>query len=187
MPREGGLADQDPGERAGAVHVRVGHEPQFLELVGLQEVRLIDDEHDGAVPFGGLGGEQVGGLGHQLGFEVAGLGAEGPDDLHVEAAGAEGGVGDVDDLVPGGVQAGDGGADRDRLACLDVAGNHPEQGFGDAEADPGGCLGVGLPGGQVPGGDRLPERGAGQPEMRRPRRTARHRCRPRPAAASAAG
>jgi hypothetical protein len=37
------------------------------------------------VPFGGLGGEQVAGLGHQLGFEVTGLGAEGPDDLHVEA------------------------------------------------------------------------------------------------------
>ena len=80
-----GLADQDPGERAGAVHVRVGHEPQFLELVGLQQVRLVD-QHHGAVPFGGLGGEQVSGLGHQLGFEVAGLGAEGPDDLHVEAA-----------------------------------------------------------------------------------------------------
>jgi hypothetical protein len=28
-------------------------------------VSLVDDEHDGAVPFGGLGGEQVGGLGHQ--------------------------------------------------------------------------------------------------------------------------
>src|SRR5580692_4015630 len=32
-PGEGGLADQDPGEQAGAVHVRVGHEPQFLEPV----------------------------------------------------------------------------------------------------------------------------------------------------------
>jgi len=83
LPGQGGLADQDPGERRCRVHLGVGHEPQFLELVGLQEVGLVDDEHDGAVPFGGLGGEQVRGLGHQLGFEVARLGAERTDDLHV--------------------------------------------------------------------------------------------------------
>ena len=73
------------------------------------------------------------------------------------------------------------------LTMADLAGDDAEQGFGDAEADPGGCLGVGLAGEQVLGRDGLAERGAGQPEMRRPRRTARNRCRPRPAAASVAG
>ena len=111
----------------GAVHLGVGHEPQFLQLGGVQQVRLIDDEHDAAVPLGGLGGEQVGGLGHQLGLEVAGLGAERPDDLHVEAPGAEGGVGDVDDLVAGGVEGGDGGAHRHGLPGADVAGDHAER------------------------------------------------------------
>ena len=116
------------------------------------------------------------------------LGTEGPDDLHVKAAGAEGGVGDVDDLVPGGVQAGDGGAHGHGLAGADITGDHAEQDLVDAEADPGGGLGVGLPGEQVPGRDRLAERGASQPEMRRPRRPASH-CRPpcRAAAAWAAG
>jgi hypothetical protein len=86
-------------------------------------MRLVDDEHHGAVPFGGLGGEQVRGLGHQLGFEVARLGAERPDHLHVKPAGAEGGVGDVDDLVPGGVQPGDGGAGGHGLPGADRTGD----------------------------------------------------------------
>ena len=73
------------------------------------------------------------------------------------------------------------------LTMTDITGDHAEQDLVDAEADPGGGLGVGLAGEQVPGRDRLAERGAGQPEVRRPRRTARHRCRPRPAAAWAAG
>jgi hypothetical protein len=37
---------------------------------------LVQDQHDTAVPLGGLGRGQVAGLGHQLGFQVAGLGAE---------------------------------------------------------------------------------------------------------------
>jgi DNA invertase Pin-like site-specific DNA recombinase/predicted DNA-binding transcriptional regulator AlpA len=58
------------------------------------------------------------------------------------------------------------------LTMADVPGDHPERGFHHAEADPGDRLGVGLPGEQVPGGDRLAERGAGQAEVRRPRRGA---------------
>ena len=75
------------------------------------------------------------------------------------------------------------------LTMTDVAGDDAEQGFGDAEADPGGGLGVGLAGEQVLGRDRLAERGAGQPEVRGPRRPASHRRPPRPArrAAWAAG
>src|SRR5260370_992115 len=113
---------------------------------------LVADEDDAAVPFGGLGGEQVAGLGHQLGFEVAGLGAERADDGDIQAPGAEGGVGDVDDLVAGGVEAGDGGAQRHGLPGADVAGDHAERGFHHAEADPGDRLGVRLAGGQGFGG-----------------------------------
>jgi hypothetical protein len=42
-------------------------------LGGVEEMSFINDEDDAAVPLGGLGGEQVAGLGHQLGFEVAGV------------------------------------------------------------------------------------------------------------------
>src|ERR1017187_9645450 len=139
------------------------------------EMSLINDEDDAAVPLGGLGGEQVAGLGHQLGFEVARLGAERPDDRHIQPPGAERRVGDVDDLVAGRVEAGDGGAQRYGLARADVPGDHPERGLDHAEADPGDRLGVRGPGEQVPGGDGLAERGAGQAEVRGPRRGA-HRC-----------
>jgi len=74
------------------------------------------------------------------------------------------------------------------LTMADVPGHDAERLLDHAEADPGDRLGVGLPGEQVPGSDGLPERGAGQPEMRGPRRAARHRCPPRQAGtASAAG
>jgi hypothetical protein len=110
---------------------------------------LVADHYDPAVPLGGLGGEQVGRLGHQLGFEVAGLGAERADDGDVKPAGAERGVGDVNDLVAGGVQGGDCGAQRHGLARADVAGDHAGRLLDDAEADPGDGLGVGLAGEQA--------------------------------------
>jgi hypothetical protein len=128
LPVQGGLADEDPGERGRRVHLGVREQPELFELGRVQEVRL-DDDHYAAVPFGGLGGEQVGGLGHQLGLEVAGLGAEGPHDRDVESPGAERGVGDVDDLVAGGVQGGDGGADRDSFPRSDIARDDPERGY----------------------------------------------------------
>jgi len=111
-------------------------------------------------------------LGHQLGLEVARLVAERADDGDVEPSGAEGGVGDAGDLVPGRVQGGGGCADGHGLARADVAGHDAEGGLDDAEADPGNGLAVGLPGEQVPGRDRLAERGAGQAEVRGPRRRA---------------
>ncbi len=61
------------------------------------------------------------------------------------------------------------------LTMTDVPRDDSQRRFGHAEADPGDCLGVGLAGEQVPGGDRLAERSAGQAEVRRPRRGA-HRC-----------
>jgi hypothetical protein len=84
------LPGQDPGERGSGIHLGIGEEPQFFELVGLQEMSLVDDHYDLAVALCGLGGEQVGGLGHQLGLEVTRLRAECADDGDIEAAGAEG-------------------------------------------------------------------------------------------------
>jgi hypothetical protein len=175
LPVQGGLPGQDRGERRRRVHLRVRQQPQLFELVGLQEVRLIADDHDAAVPLGGLGGEQVGRLGHQLGLEVAGPVAERADDGDIQPAGAEGGVGDVDDLVPGRVQGGDGGAQRHGLPGADVPRHDSERRLHDAEADPGDRLGVRGPAEQVAGRDRLAERGAGQAEVRGPRRRV-HRC-----------
>ncbi len=118
-----------PANGRGGVHLGVGQQPQLFELGRVEEVGLVDDDHHPAVAFGLLGGEQVGGLGHQLGLEVAGLVAEGADDGDVEAPGAEGRVGDVDDLVPGGVEAGHRGADGHGLAGADVAGDDSEGGL----------------------------------------------------------
>jgi hypothetical protein len=98
----GWLADEDAGERRGRVHLAVRQEPELFELGGGHEVGLVDHDHDPAVAFGFLGGEQVGGLGHHLDFVETGVSAEGAHDADVEAAGAEGGVGDVDHLVAGG-------------------------------------------------------------------------------------
>ena len=88
---------------------------------------FVADEHDPAVSFCGFGGEQVAGLGHQLGLEVARLGAECPDDGDIQAPGAERRVGDVYDLVPGGVECGDGGAQRHCLARPDVPRDHSQR------------------------------------------------------------
>ena len=58
------------------------------------------------------------------------------------------------------------------LTMADVSCDHSQPRFHHAEADPGDRLGVGLAGEQVPGRDGLAERGAGQPEVRGPRRWA---------------
>ena len=103
-PSQGGLTDEQAGEGAAAVHVAVGEKPQFFELVGVEEVGLVDDEHDLAAAFVGFGGERVGGLRDQRGLVEAGDAAERADDRVVEAAGADGRVAQVDDGVPAGVQ-----------------------------------------------------------------------------------
>jgi hypothetical protein len=76
-------------------------------------------------------------------------------------------VGDVGDLVPGGVQSCHGGVDHYGLPGADVAGDYPEGGLHHAEADPGDRLGVCLTGEQAAAGMDLPD-GAGQAEVRGP-------------------
>lgn len=130
---------------------------------------FVDYEHDSAVAFRGFGGEQVGGLGHELGSLVAGFCSEGSDDGDVEASGAEGGVGDVDDLVSGGVQCRYGGSDRHGFSCADVSGDHTEGVLDDAEVDAGDGFLVGGPGVEVGGRDGFAEGGAFEPEVGGPR------------------
>ena len=72
----------------------------------------------------------------------AGPRAECGHDVVVDAAGADGGVGDVDQVVAGGFGAVDGGAGGDGLADADLAGDHGDAAGGDAVADAGDRLGV---------------------------------------------
>jgi hypothetical protein len=73
-----------------------------------------------------FGGEQFGGLQDDVGLVEAGGGAQRADDVGVETALADHGVGQVDDGVADGVEAGDGGAGGDGLAGADLAGDHPQ-------------------------------------------------------------
>src|SRR6266567_9153627 len=88
----------------------VGEHADAFELVGLEEVGFVDGQYGGAAALGLLGGEGVGGLGGERGGAVGGPAAEGGDDGVVDAADADGGVGQVDGGVPGLVQAGQRGA-----------------------------------------------------------------------------
>src|SRR6266498_3617802 len=159
---QGRLADEDAGEGALGVHVGVGEQAQLLQLFGGQQVGLVDADDDAAAAFVLFGGEQVGGLAHDFGLVEAGAATQRGDDGDVEASGADGGVGDVDDLVAGAVQLGGGGAD--------VAADDPEGGFGDAEADAGDGFGVGGATHEVAGGDAFGEGGLGEAEVGDPGR-----------------
>src|SRR6266545_2364306 len=160
---QGGLADQQAGQWAVAVEVVVGEHADGFELVVVEQVAFVDDQHGGAAAFGVLGGEGVGGLGGGGGGVGGGGAAEGGDDGVVDAAGAHGGVGQVDQGVAGWVEAGEGGADGDGLADADLAGEHAEGVLVDAPGDAGGGLGMGGVAVQHLGGQVAAERHAGEP------------------------
>ncbi len=120
---------------------------------------FVADDGDGAAAFVVLGGEQCGGLRDQVGFVEPGYAAERGDDPGVQAAGAGGGVGEVDDGVAGGVQIGDGGAHGDGFPGTDLTGDHAEVLLLDAPAQPGDGFGVAAVAVQHPGGEVLAERG----------------------------
>jgi hypothetical protein len=110
-----------------------------------------------------LGGDQAGGLGGQGGGAVGGPATEGDDDLVVDAAGAGGGVGQVDEGVAGLVEGSDGSAGGDGLAGADLAGDDAEGALADAPADPGGGLGAAGVLVQHGRGEVLAERQPGEP------------------------
>src|SRR6266516_3125112 len=124
---------------------------------------LVDDQYGGLAPFISFGGEHGGGLGGEPGVAAVGLAAEGGDDHLVQAAGADHRVGQVDDGVPGGVQAGQDGAHGGGLAGPDLAGDYPDGSFGDAPGDPGAGLVVGGVAVEHAGGQVAAERQAGEP------------------------
>ena len=112
----------------------------------VEQVSLVDDQDGAAAALGVLAGEDVPGLDGEGGGAVDGPAAEGGDDAGEDAAGAGGRVADVDDCVPGGVEAGDGGPDRGGLAGADLAGDHADGPSCDGPGDAGGGLGaVGVP------------------------------------------
>jgi len=162
---QGGLAEQDGGEGGGGVEFVVGEQAQGFQCVVGQEVGFVDEQDGGAGAFGVFGGEGVAGLGDQGRGVEAGVAAQGGDDVVVDAAGADGGVGDVDQVVAGGFQAVDGGAGGDGLADTDFAGDHGDAAGGDAVGDAGGGLVVVGGGEQHAGGEVAAEGQAGEPEI----------------------
>ena len=131
-----------------------------------QQVGFVD-HHDGdASALGVFGGERVGGLRGQGGVMGQGLPAEGGDDAVVDAADADGGVGQVDDGVAAAVQAGEGGAHGDGLAGADLAGDHADAAFGDTPADAGDGFVVGAVAVQHARGQIAAERRPGETEVR---------------------
>ena len=130
-----------------------------------QEMSLVDDQCRDPAALAVLGGEQAGGLGGERRAAVGGPAAERGDHLVVDAAGAGGGVGEVNQGVPGLIERGDGGAGGGGLAGADFAGDHGEGALAGAPGDPGDGLGVRGVVVQHRGGEVLAERGAGEPVM----------------------
>jgi hypothetical protein len=104
----------------------------------------VDDQDGGASVLFPLGQEGLAGLDGQAGAEVGRGHPEGVDDLLVDAADPDHGVGDVDDGVSRRVEGVRAGADRDGLAGADLAGDHTYRSFGDAPGDAADGLVVGI-------------------------------------------
>jgi len=72
-----------------AVDVDVGQEAETFELLGVEEMGLVQDEDDVAASFLLFGSERFGGLGDERGAVKARCSAEGGHDRGVEAAGPD--------------------------------------------------------------------------------------------------
>lgn len=137
----------------------------MLELVVGEQVGLVNDEDDLFAAFVVLGGEQFGGLADQGGPVEPGFGAEAGDEVVVDPAGADHGVGQVDDGVAGRIQRGDGCSGGDGLAGADLAGEHADGLLVDEPAQPGDGFFVAGRGEQLGGRQVTAERVAGQAEV----------------------
>ena len=87
---------------------------------------FVDDQDGGLAALVAFGGEHGGGLGGEPGVAAVGLAAEGRDDHLVQPPDADHRVRQVNDGVPGGVQRGEDGADRDCFARADLTRYHPD-------------------------------------------------------------
>ena len=70
-----------------------------FQAVGVQQVRLIADEQDLLAALGGLGGQQLLGLGDQRGAVKPRPAAEAGDDRGVDAAQPDAGGAEIEDRV----------------------------------------------------------------------------------------
>jgi hypothetical protein len=121
-------------------------------------VGFVEDEHRGAATFDRLDREGVTGLRDEGGHVGLREAAQGGDDGVVDAAGADGGVAEVDDGVPGWVEGGESGSDGDGLARADLAGDDAGTVFGWGGGDPGDGFIVGVVAVQHAGGEVTTER-----------------------------
>jgi len=127
-----------------------------------EQVRLVDRDDDVPVFLICLGGQGGLDLGDEGGVVEAGRLAERGGHRAVQAAHPDLGVGQVDQGVPGGVQAVGGGAQGDRLPRADLPRYHPEAAGGDQPAQPGDGLLVGSRAEQGGHGDGRAERHEGE-------------------------
>ena len=97
----------------------VGEHADGFELRRLEHVSFVDGEDGGASAFGLFVGDGVQRLGDEGGVVGAGHAAEGGDDGVVDAADADGRVGQVDQHVAGLVESGQCGPEGDGLAGAD--------------------------------------------------------------------
>ena len=121
------LAEQQQGERRRLIHPEVAQAAHALKRLGVEEVRLVDDQHDLFAALAGFGDQQLLGLGDQRGMVKPGRVAQRGDDQPVDAAQPDTGGAEVEDRVPGGVKTGDRRAGGDRLAGAALAADHADR------------------------------------------------------------
>ena len=148
-----------------AVHVVVGQQSDRFELLVIQQVGFVDDQHGVAAPFGVFGGQRLGGLGSEGGFVVGRGVPEGGHDVGEHAAHPDGGVGQVDEHVPGWIQRRGGRPDGDGFACADFAGDHPDRALVHTPGDAGDRFTVAGMAVQHGGYQVAPERHPGESPM----------------------
>ena len=140
----------------------VGEHADGFQLGVVEQVRFVED-HDGVRPRSACSAASAAAAcGTRVAVWKAGRLPERGDDVVEHAADPDGGVGQVDDHVPGGVQRGRRGAHGDGLAGTDLAGDHAEGVLVDAPADPGDGFGVAVVAVQHRRGEAAAERHAGE-------------------------
>ena len=93
LRRRVGLADEEAGQRAGTVHLMIRQHAHSLQLIVVEQMRLVDHEDGHSASLCVLGGERVGGLRDEGGLLALGDAAERGDDGVVDPADPDGGGG----------------------------------------------------------------------------------------------
>src|SRR6266849_7522007 len=134
----------------------------------IQKVPFVHQQDDAAAAFVFLGRQQILGLADQLGLEATGHRAQGAHDGDVQAADADGRIGQVHNVMRCLIELTDRGAHCDGLANANLTGDDAQHRFGDTEADAGHRLLVTGSFQEVFCRDGLGERCTGETEMADP-------------------